>query len=159
MSKLVRYSLNLNTLPTAPDSDPDVHRGTFEQMPPNARLLPPCAPSKIICVGRNYAEHAKELGNEVPTEPLIFLKPPSSLIASGDTIVYPRLSERVDFEGEVGVVIAKRGRMISRQNARRLYSGLHLRQRRDGPRPAEKGRPMDARQGFRHILPRRTLDD
>ncbi len=117
MSKLVRYSLNLNTLPTATDSDPDVHRGIFEQLPPNARLLPPCAPSKIICVGRNYAEHAKELGNEVPTEPLIFLKPPSSLIASGDNIVYPSISQRVDFEGEVGVVIARRGRMISGEDA------------------------------------------
>jgi len=52
--------------------------------PNGARLLPPCSPSKIVCVGRNYAEHAKELGNEVPAEPLIFLKPPSSLIASGD---------------------------------------------------------------------------
>ena len=61
---------------------------------------------KIVCVGRNYAEHAKELGNEPPAEPLIFLKPPSSLIASGDAIVYPALSQRVDYEGELGVVKA-----------------------------------------------------
>src|SRR5271163_3594729 len=117
MSKLVRYSLNMNTLPTATDANPDVQHGIFEQLPPGGRLLPPCAPSKIICVGRNYAEHAKELGNEVPKEPLIFLKPPSSLIASGDHIVYPRLSERVDFEGELGVVIGKRGRFIARENS------------------------------------------
>lgn len=117
MSKLIRYTLNPATPPTATDADPDVRHGIFEQMPPGARLLPPCAPSKIVCVGRNYAEHAKELGNEVPKEPLIFLKPPSSLIASGDLIVYPRLSERVDFEGELGVVIGKRGRLISRQSA------------------------------------------
>jgi len=117
MSKLIRYSLNPNTPPTATDADPEVRHGVFEQMPAGARLLPPCAPSKIICVGRNYAEHAKELGNEVPQEPLIFLKPPSSLIASGDNIAYPALSERVDFEGELGVVIGKRGRRISRENA------------------------------------------
>src|SRR5438874_5631459 len=69
------------------------------------QLLAPCAPSKIVCVGRNYREHAKELGNEVPAEPLIFLKPPSSVIATGDSIVYPALSSNVHFEGELGVVI------------------------------------------------------
>src|SRR5580658_10338848 len=105
--KTIRYSLNPNTRPTATDSDPDVRRGNLAELPPGARLLPPCAPSKIACVGRNYAEHARELGNEPPKEPLIFLKPPSSLIASGDAIVYPKLSERVDFEGELGVVIGK----------------------------------------------------
>ncbi len=76
------------------------------------QLLVPCAPSKIVCVGRNYQEHAKELGNAVPTEPLIFLKPPSSLIASGDCIVYPKLSQNVHFEGELGVVIGKRARHV-----------------------------------------------
>src|SRR5271165_49465 len=123
MSKLIRYSLNLNTPPTATDADPDVRHGVLGQMPAGARLLPPCAPSKIVCVGRNYAEHAKELGNEVPKEPLIFLKPPSSLIASGDSIVYPRLSERVDYEGELGVVIGKRGRFIARENAHEYILG------------------------------------
>src|SRR5437870_4373188 len=81
------------------------------------RLLAACAPSKIVGVGRNYAEHAKELGNEVPAEPLIFLKPPSSLIASGDAIVYPKLSQRVDFEGELGVVIGKRARNVASAEA------------------------------------------
>lgn len=115
--KLVRYSLNTSTEPTATDSNPDVCHGRWEDLPPGARLLPPCSPSKIVCVGRNYSEHAKELGNEPPKEPLIFLKPPSSLIASGDHIVYPALSERVDFEGELGVVIARRGRNISAAEA------------------------------------------
>ncbi len=63
--------------------------------------------SKIVCVGRNYREHAKELGNEVPPEPLIFLKPPSAILASGGTILRPRLSQNVHFEGELGVVIGK----------------------------------------------------
>src|SRR3989442_15337302 len=65
-------------------------------------------PSKIVCVGRNYLEHAKELGNEVPKEPLIFLKPPSSLIEDGQPIQLTPMSKQVEFEGEIGVVIGKR---------------------------------------------------
>jgi 2-keto-4-pentenoate hydratase/2-oxohepta-3-ene-1,7-dioic acid hydratase in catechol pathway len=72
-----------------------------------AKLLAPVRPSKIICVGRNYREHAAELGNEVPSEPLIFFKPPSSLLALGENIRRPKLSQRVDFEGELGVVIGR----------------------------------------------------
>ena len=64
-------------------------------------------PGKIVCVGRNYVDHAKELGNEVPKQPLLFLKPPSSVIASGAPIVLPRASQRVEFEGEIGVVIGR----------------------------------------------------
>jgi 2-keto-4-pentenoate hydratase/2-oxohepta-3-ene-1,7-dioic acid hydratase in catechol pathway len=74
----------------------------------DAVLLAPVSPSKIVCVGRNYREHAAELGNEVPAEPLIFFKPPSSLLAPGAQVRRPKLSERVDFEGELGVVIAKK---------------------------------------------------
>jgi 2-keto-4-pentenoate hydratase/2-oxohepta-3-ene-1,7-dioic acid hydratase in catechol pathway len=70
-----------------------------------ARILSPVHPSKIVCVGRNYREHAAELGNEVPAEPLLFLKAPSALIAAGDTIRRPSLSQRVDFEGEIAIVI------------------------------------------------------
>jgi 2-keto-4-pentenoate hydratase/2-oxohepta-3-ene-1,7-dioic acid hydratase in catechol pathway len=64
-------------------------------------------PSKIVCAGRNYREHAKELGNDVPTVPLIFLKPSSTVIASGNAIVLPTDAGRVDFEGEIGVVIGR----------------------------------------------------
>src|ERR1039457_5457726 len=73
-----------------------------------AVLLPPVEPSKIVCVGRNYREHAAELGNEVPAEPLLFFKPPSSLLPPGGTILRPKVSERTDHEGELGVVIARR---------------------------------------------------
>jgi len=73
----------------------------------DAALLPPVRPSKIVCVGRNYREHAAELGNEVPLEPLIFLKAISALLAPGATIRRPRLSQQVHFEGELGVVIGK----------------------------------------------------
>ena len=72
-----------------------------------AKLLAPVHPSKIVCVGRNYREHAAELGNEVPSEPLLFFKPPSSLLAPGGEIRRPKLSQRVDYEGELGVVIGK----------------------------------------------------
>lgn len=72
-----------------------------------AKLWAPVRPSKIVCVGRNYREHAAELGNEVPTEPLIFFKPPSSLLGMGESIRRPKLSQRVDYEGELGVVIGR----------------------------------------------------
>ena len=75
-------------------------------------------PSKIVCVGRNYREHAKELGNEVPAEPLLFLKPPSSLIADGDPIVLPPQSKQVEHEGEIGVVIDQPLRNASADEAR-----------------------------------------
>src|SRR2546427_1992360 len=73
----------------------------------DAALLAPVRPSKIVCVGRNYREHADELGHEIPTEPLIFLKPPSSLLAPGGIIRRPGISEQTDYEGELGVVISK----------------------------------------------------
>jgi 2-keto-4-pentenoate hydratase/2-oxohepta-3-ene-1,7-dioic acid hydratase in catechol pathway len=72
-----------------------------------AALLPPVRPSKIVCVGRNYREHAAELGHDVPTEPLIFLKATSALLAPGGVVRRPKISQRVDLEGELGVVIGK----------------------------------------------------
>jgi 2-keto-4-pentenoate hydratase/2-oxohepta-3-ene-1,7-dioic acid hydratase in catechol pathway len=74
-------------------------------------------PGKIVCVGRNYRDHAKELGNEVPKEPLIFLKPPSSVIAAGAAIRLPKASSRVEFEGEIGVVIGKQLSHVSEAEA------------------------------------------
>ncbi len=73
-------------------------------------LLAPSAPSKIVCVGKNYVEHAAEMGGPPPKEPVIFLKPPSSVIGPEEPIVMPRISERVDYEGEIGLVIGKRCR-------------------------------------------------
>jgi 2-keto-4-pentenoate hydratase/2-oxohepta-3-ene-1,7-dioic acid hydratase in catechol pathway len=81
----------------------------FDAMPLSAAdLLPPVTPQKIICVGRNYLDHARELGNEVPVEPLIFFKPPSSLLKPGGTVLLPKASSRVDYEGELVLVIGKR---------------------------------------------------
>jgi 2-keto-4-pentenoate hydratase/2-oxohepta-3-ene-1,7-dioic acid hydratase in catechol pathway len=87
------------------------------------RLLPPCWPSKIVCVGRNYADHAAEHGNPVPEEPIIFLKPPSSLLASGDSIIYPPLSELVSYEGELGVVIGRQSRHVKAEEAGNIIFG------------------------------------
>jgi 2-keto-4-pentenoate hydratase/2-oxohepta-3-ene-1,7-dioic acid hydratase in catechol pathway len=123
MPKLVRYTTASDCPSTAPDHHPGVLHGTFEQLPVGARLLPPCSPTKIVCVGRNYAEHAKELGNEVPSEPLIFLKPPSSLIGHGESVVYPSISQNVHFEGELGVVIGRRAKHVRREEAMEYIKG------------------------------------
>jgi 2-keto-4-pentenoate hydratase/2-oxohepta-3-ene-1,7-dioic acid hydratase in catechol pathway len=80
-------------------------------------LLPPSKPSKIVCVGRNYIDHAKELGNEVPKVPLIFMKPPSSIIADGASIILPPQSKQVEHEAELVVVIGKSGRHITAEQA------------------------------------------
>lgn len=82
-----------------------------------ADLRAPVKPSKIVCVGRNYAAHAKELGNEVPKEPLLFFKPPSSIVGPGGAVVLPRESERVEHEAELGVVIGRRVRKVARAQA------------------------------------------
>jgi 2-keto-4-pentenoate hydratase/2-oxohepta-3-ene-1,7-dioic acid hydratase in catechol pathway len=131
LTHYIRFSPDLAAPPTLSDSQgarygilEDTHirpvRSLFAPEPDGAliqlqhvKILPSASPSKIVCVGRNYAEHAKELGNEVPTEPLIFLKPPSSLVASGDNVVYPKLSQNLHYEGELGLIIGKRARNIA----------------------------------------------
>jgi 2-keto-4-pentenoate hydratase/2-oxohepta-3-ene-1,7-dioic acid hydratase in catechol pathway len=84
----------------------------------SVKLLAPSQPSKIVCIGRNYSEHAKELGNEVPQVPLIFMKPPSSIINPGDTIILPPQSKQVEHEAELVAVIGKRGRNIPPEQAK-----------------------------------------
>ncbi len=88
----------------------------------NVRLLAPCVPTKIVCVGRNYADHAKELGNTVPEKPLLFLKPPSAVIGPGETIVLP-LSEAVHYEAELAVVIGKRCKNVPAADAASVILG------------------------------------
>jgi 2-keto-4-pentenoate hydratase/2-oxohepta-3-ene-1,7-dioic acid hydratase in catechol pathway len=79
----------------------------------DARLLAPVLPSKVVAIGRNYAEHAAELGNEVPDDPIIFLKPSTAVVGPRDPIIYPaEVSERVDFEGELAVVIGRLCRQV-----------------------------------------------
>jgi 2-keto-4-pentenoate hydratase/2-oxohepta-3-ene-1,7-dioic acid hydratase in catechol pathway len=92
----------------------------------NVKLLTPCQPSKIVCVGRNYVEHARELGNDVPKVPLIFLKPPSSIINPGEHIILPPQSQQVEHEAELVAVIGKRGRNITAEEARNTILGYTI---------------------------------
>jgi 2-keto-4-pentenoate hydratase/2-oxohepta-3-ene-1,7-dioic acid hydratase in catechol pathway len=110
-------------------------------------------PSKIVCVGRNYLEHARELGNEVPAEPLIFLKPPSSLIDGGESILLPPQSAQVEFEGEIGVVVGQRLRHASEATAIQAIAGIvaindvtaAISSARMGSGPVRKGSTHSAR--------------
>ncbi len=81
-------------------------------------------PSKILCVGRNYLAHAKELGNAVPERPLLFLKPPSALIQDGEAIELPPDSERVEHEGEIAVIVGRRAREVSEADALDYVAGF-----------------------------------
>ena len=92
----------------------------------DVRLLAPTVPSKIVCVGRNYVDHAKELGNEVPKVPLIFLKAPSSVIADGEAVVLPPQSTQVEHEGELVAVIGKRRRNITAESAKDYILGYTI---------------------------------
>jgi 2-keto-4-pentenoate hydratase/2-oxohepta-3-ene-1,7-dioic acid hydratase in catechol pathway len=107
---------------------PDPAGLDFEPLPLSAAdLLPPVTPSKIICVGRNYREHAAELGNEVPAEPLLFFKPPSSLLKPGGAVVLPPASSRVDHEGELAIVIGHRAVKLQPDfNLRSIIRGYTL---------------------------------
>jgi 2-keto-4-pentenoate hydratase/2-oxohepta-3-ene-1,7-dioic acid hydratase in catechol pathway len=96
----------------------------FEPMPLNAaELLAPVTRSKIVCVGRNYRDHVKELGNELPAEPLLFLKAPSSLLSPGGVVRMPAVSARVDFEGELALVIGRRVRNLKEEDWRSAVRG------------------------------------
>ena len=110
-------------------------RRSFERIYPSGeayyleqvRFAAPCQPSKVVCVGLNYADHAKELNLTIPDEPIIFLKPASTVIGPGDPIIYPDLSTQVDYEAELAVIIGKLTRQISPAEAREdLW--LYLRQ-------------------------------
>jgi 2-keto-4-pentenoate hydratase/2-oxohepta-3-ene-1,7-dioic acid hydratase in catechol pathway len=90
------------------------------------RLSAPCQPSKILCAGRNYVEHAREFGNEIPKVPLIFLKPPSSIISNGESILLPPQSKQVEHEAELVVVIGKRGRNVTPEAAKEYIFGYTI---------------------------------
>ena len=101
---------------------------TYERIPAaQVKLEAPLNPGKIIAIGRNYVEHAKETGSKVPTEPLIFAKFPSSIIATGDPIQWrPSLTEQVDWEGELGVVIGRKARNVSEDDAYHYVFGYTI---------------------------------
>jgi 2-keto-4-pentenoate hydratase/2-oxohepta-3-ene-1,7-dioic acid hydratase in catechol pathway len=92
-------------------------RGSFAARLDEVELLAPIIPGKIVCVGRNYREHAQEFGNEIPTEPLLFLKPPSSVIGPGDAIIYPAVTENLHYEGELALIIGRTARRVAERDA------------------------------------------
>jgi 2-keto-4-pentenoate hydratase/2-oxohepta-3-ene-1,7-dioic acid hydratase in catechol pathway len=87
------------------------------------KLLAPVLPSKVVAIGRNYAEHASEMGGDVPEQPLLFLKPSTAVVGPGDKIAYPPSSERVDFEGELAVVIGRLCRDVPEERAAEVVLG------------------------------------
>jgi len=96
----------------------NVEEGLPDDIPlAEVELLPLVRPSKVVCVGLNYHDHARELGLPLPEEPVLFLKPPSSVIGPGDAIVLPACSERVDYEAELALVIGKTARFVSESEA------------------------------------------
>ncbi|MGZ4125619.1 MAG: fumarylacetoacetate hydrolase family protein [Actinomycetota bacterium] len=133
--RLVRFRFGERIATGAVDVGSEAIRvlaGTFFEQPvptgdevplDDVRLLAPVLPSKVVCVGKNYAAHAAEFGGEVPEEPLIFLKPSTSVIGPGDTIPLPSISRRVDYEGELAVVIGRLARSVRAEEAFRYILG------------------------------------
>ncbi len=126
--------------------------GAYQRIEPdipltNIQLLSPCQPGKIICVGRNYPEHAKEVGAENPTVPILFMKPPTSVIGPGNVIQLPPQSAQVEHEGELAIVISRVGRWIPVDSAKEHILGYTIAndvtardlQRRDGQWTRGKG--------------------
>ncbi len=90
------------------------------------QLLAPCAPSKIIAVGKNYRQHAEEMGGKVPTEPLLFFKPPSAIVAESKAIYYPQQSDRVDYEGELAAIVGEVCKNCNLEQARSKIWGYTI---------------------------------
>ena len=91
---------------------------------PAIDVLPPTDPSKIVCIGRNYADHAAELGNDVPDRPLLFLKPPNALASHGDTVTVPEGKDRIDWEAELAVVIGEQCKAVDADDAMDVVAGF-----------------------------------
>lgn len=88
-----------------------------------ARLLAPCLPTKVVCVGLNYVDHASELSMDAPEEPIIFLKPATSVIGPGDAIIYPKSSKQLDYEGELAMVVKKTAHQVAEADAAEFILG------------------------------------
>ena len=122
-----------------------------------SRILPPLQPGKILAIGRNYAEHARELGNEAPSEPLVFAVMPSAVIGDGDVIEWEAdMTAQVDWEGELAVIIGRNGAQGLGSGGAELRLRLHNRQRCLGARPANARQTVDAGEGTRYLLSARS---
>jgi 2-keto-4-pentenoate hydratase/2-oxohepta-3-ene-1,7-dioic acid hydratase in catechol pathway len=131
--RLVRFRFGDRIATGALDGD-DVRmlRGTFFEDPvptgesvpaADVRLLAPVLPSKVVAVGRNYADHAAEMGVDVPEEPMLFLKPSTAVIGPGDPIVYPAISKHMEYEGELACVVGRLTRRVTSDGAARSILG------------------------------------
>jgi 2-keto-4-pentenoate hydratase/2-oxohepta-3-ene-1,7-dioic acid hydratase in catechol pathway len=98
----------------------------IELEPDSYQLLAPCAPSKIVAVGKNYAKHAEEMETPVPKEPLLFLKPPTTIVADSQPIYYPSQSQRIDYEGELAIVIGERCHNLKPEQTRKVIWGYTI---------------------------------
>ena len=109
-----------------------------------------CMPSIVVCIGLNYKDHAAEMNKKLPAEPLVFLKPPTTVIGPDDEIRLPAWAGRIEHEAEMAVVIGKRASQRQGRRCHGLRARRHLPQRRDRARAAGQGRAVFARQGLRH---------
>jgi 2-keto-4-pentenoate hydratase/2-oxohepta-3-ene-1,7-dioic acid hydratase in catechol pathway len=124
---------------------------TGERVPlADVRLLAPMIPSKVVAIGKNYADHAREMGGEAPASPVLFMKPSTAVCGPGDPIQRPAGVQRLDFEGELAGRHRRLARDVPVSRGARRRAGLHLRQRRHRPRTSRRPTAVDARQGLRH---------
>ena len=121
-------------------------------------LLAPCEPSKVVAVGLNYRSHAQELSLQLPPAPLLFIKPSTAVVGPEASIVYPAMSERVDYEAELAVVIGKRASGLAPEEAAGYILGYTCGNDVTARDLQSQGRAVDAQQGFRHVLPIRAVD-
>jgi 2-keto-4-pentenoate hydratase/2-oxohepta-3-ene-1,7-dioic acid hydratase in catechol pathway len=121
---ILQLSFKVQVLDAAPWLQGQPTELTLE--PESYKILAPCAPSKIVAVGKNYTDHAAEMGGEVPSEPLLFLKPPTSIIAAVEEIHYPRQSQRVDYEGELALLIGERAINCTQEEAQTKIWGYTI---------------------------------
>ena len=121
------------------------------------RLLSPARPRKYLAIALNYADHIAETGMEAPQVPTFFNKQPTCVVGPEPTSTCPTVSDKLDYEGELAIVIGKRCRHVARRAGRRGDRRLHDRQRRLGPRLADAGADDDDRQVVRHPRPARAL--
>ena len=119
-------------------------------------LLAPVLPSKLVCVGKNYAAHAAEFGMEVPEEPLLFLKPSTAVIGPGDPIRLLPISSRTDYEGEMAVVMGRLARNVRAEDASRFILGFTCANDVTLRDLQQHGRSVGAREGVRRLVPARA---
>ena len=124
----------------------------------DVRLLAPILASKVVCIGKNYAAHVEEMGGGAFADPVIFMKPNTSIVGPDVPIQLPADANPVHFEGELAAVIGRPCKDVPAARAAESILGYTIAQRRVGARSAEEGRPVDPRQGPRHVLPDRAVD-